>query len=84
MSKRRAQQRASFFASIVIVDADSHVMVMMVVSNAHYVVLLSGVDKMIYENREARRALSEDEFWGPRGWSRGITAPSSCAVTVAN
>ena len=29
-----------FFASIVIVDADSHVMVMMVVSNAHHVVVV--------------------------------------------
>jgi hypothetical protein len=37
---RRAQQRASFFASIVIVDADSHVMVMMVVSNAHHLVMM--------------------------------------------
>jgi hypothetical protein len=29
-----------FFASIVIVDADSHVMVMMVVSNAHHVMVV--------------------------------------------
>jgi hypothetical protein len=40
LEKRRAAERGLFSASIVIVDADSHVMVMMVVSNAHHVVVV--------------------------------------------
>jgi hypothetical protein len=39
LEKRRARQRASFLHHV-IVDADPHVMVMMVVSNAHHVVVV--------------------------------------------
>jgi hypothetical protein len=39
LEKRRSAARL-FFASIVIVDADSHVMVVMVMSNAHHVVVV--------------------------------------------